>query len=114
MMTLDKRFVRDLGKILTVLNEHFFLDSLQVTIEEKTTTYGGDRKYVDSYTLEFHYRDRDIKLETFGDGLVHTQVEGKEKYGEVFDFDTGDESKNEENIRMFSTYAQTDLLKKDL
>lgn len=114
MMTLDKRFIRDLGKILTVLNDQFFLGDLQVTIEEKTTTYGGDIEYVDSYVLEFRYNDRDIRLETFGDGLVHTWVEGKGKYEEVFDFDTGDESRNEENIRMFSTYAQTGLLRRDL
>ncbi len=106
MMTLDNRFIRDLGRIFMVLNDQFFLRDLQVTVEEKTVTYGGDREYVGSYVLEFRYNDRDIRLETFGDGLVHTHVEGK--FERIFDFDTGNEDENRRNIRMFTDYTQTD------
>lgn len=106
MMTLDRRFIRDLGKIFTVLNERFFLEELQITVEEKTINYGGDREYVDSYVIEFRYRNRDIRLETYGDGLVHTHVEGK--FERIFDFDTDNEDENRSNIRMFADYTQTD------
>ncbi len=108
MIKLDRGFIADLGKIFTVLNKYFFLEELQVTMEEKMDTYGGDKEYVDAYILKFNYRDRNIRLATRGDGFVHTQVEGKPE--RAFDFDTGTEEKNEENIRAFTNWAQTNQM----
>lgn len=108
MMPISKNFVKDLGKIFTVLYEHFFLSDFQVTMEEQTITYGGDKEWVDSYLLKFRYNDRDIRLETYGDGLVHVWVKGK--FEKIFDFDCCNESIEEENIAAFVRYTQTDQL----
>ena len=104
MMKFNRGFIRDLGKIFTVLNEEFFLGDLQIAMEEKMDTYGGDKEYLDAYILKFNRNGKNICLEIRGDEFVHASVEGK--IGRSFDLYGGNEERRIENIHAFIDYIQ--------
>lgn len=102
MIKLTKGYVRDLGRVLTILDEHFFLvHPIQVTTEGDP-----DDCWVDKYIITFKYNGRYIRLEIDGTGIITAQVGNKPE--KTFDLDTGDEMKDEEELAAFLTYTQTD------
>ena len=104
VMKLSKGYIRDLGRILTILDEHFFLlNPIQVVAEEDS-----DYHWVDKYIITFEYEGRDIRLEINGVGIVTAKVNNKPE--KTFDLDTGDEMKDEEGIAALLNYTQTNQL----
>lgn len=106
MTKLTNGYVRDLGKVLTILSEHFFLTNPIQIVAKKDP----DGDLVDKYTITFNYESRDIKLEINGTDLLVAKVDNKPE--KVFDLDTGDRMKDEEGIAAFLTYTQTNHMPK--